>query len=263
MTEQRKSRAGVRSLSMVLPAYNEEVNIARAVERADAALAATGLDCELIVVNDGSRDRTGEILRRLVPRYPRLRVVEHFPNRGYGGALRAGFAAAEKDWVFQSDSDNQFDYGELSRLIALAPGQDFVVGYRRPRRDPLLRRFNGWGWNLLIRLFFGYVVRDIDCAFRLIRRSALQRVLLSSDGAMISTELLAGAKARDLTIAETPVTHLPRDGGHPTGANLTVILRAFRDLVRYRVELSRQLRDERVSAAPRGGMAPPGTRGLP
>jgi glycosyltransferase involved in cell wall biosynthesis len=236
----------VRSISMVLPAYNEEENIARAVERADAALEATGLDCELIVVNDGSRDRTGEILRELQASFARLVVVEHVPNRGYGGALRAGFAAATREWIFQSDSDNQFDYGELSRLIEVAPGNDFVAGYRSPRRDPLTRRLNGWGWNMLIRMLLGYVVRDIDCAFRLFRRSVLDRVPLTSSGAMISTELLVGSRARGFVIAETRVTHLPREGGHPTGANLKVILRAFRDLLRYQVELSRQLRAERI-----------------
>lgn len=249
MAGQGLVRGPVRSVSMVLPAYNEEANIARAVERADAALAATGLDCELIVVNDGSRDRTGAILRELAARFPRLRIVEHFPNRGYGGALRAGFAAATREWIFQSDSDNQFDYMELRRLIELAPGHDFVVGYRQPRRDPLLRRINGWGWNMLIRLLFGYVVRDIDCAFRLFRREVLAHVPLTSDGAMISTELLAGAKARGYRIVEVRVTHLPRQGGHPTGANPRVILRAFRDLIRYRFELARQLRAEHTAAA--------------
>src|SRR2546423_11048308 len=109
-----RSGAGpVRSISMVLPAYNEETNIALAVESADRALTRTGLECELIVVNDGSCDRTGELLRELAPRLPRLRIVEHFPNRGYGGALRAGFAAASLEWIFQSDADNQFDYSEL------------------------------------------------------------------------------------------------------------------------------------------------------
>jgi glycosyltransferase involved in cell wall biosynthesis len=233
---------------MVLPAYNEEANIERAVERAELALQSSGVDYELIVVNDGSRDSTGAILRRLAENHPRLNIVEHFPNRGYGGALRAGFAAANREWIFQSDADNQFEYSELSRLIALTPGRDAVVGYRQPRRDPLMRRLNGWGWNHLVRLFFGYVVRDVDCAFRLIRRSVLENVALTSDGAMISTELLAGLKARGSIIGETNVTHLPRKGGSPTGANLKVILRAFHDLVRYRLELGRQLRAERVPA---------------
>jgi glycosyltransferase involved in cell wall biosynthesis len=240
------TRQRVGSISMVLPAYNEEDNIARAVERADAALEATGLECELIVVNDGSRDRTGEILHELTSRFARLRIVEHTPNRGYGGAVRAGFEAATREWIFQSDSDNQFDYGELADLIQNAASKDVVVGYRKPRRDPFVRRVNAWGWNMLIRVLFGYVVRDIDCAFRLFRRSLLDYVRLTSNGAMISTELLAGAKARGYAFAEVRVTHLPREGGHPTGANLKVILRAFRDLLNYHVELGRQLRAERI-----------------
>jgi glycosyltransferase involved in cell wall biosynthesis len=239
------------SISMVLPAYNEERNIRRSVSSADAALAAVTPDYEIIVVNDGSSDQTGIILAELVAECPRLRVIEQRPNRGYGGALRAGFAAATHEWIFQSDSDNQFEYGELSSLIALAPSHDFVIGYRQPRRDPLVRRLNGWGWNLLIRLVCGYVVRDIDCAFRLFRRSALDAVPLTSNGAMISTELLVGAKARGYRMAEVRVTHLPRVGGQPTGAHPTVILCAFRDLLRYRVELSRQLRLERPQHAVR------------
>jgi glycosyltransferase involved in cell wall biosynthesis len=245
---QQRPATPVHSISMVLPAFNEEANIARAVERADAALLSTGLDYELIVVNDGSRDRTGAILPRLAQVYPRLLIVEHSPNRGYGGALRAGFAAATKEWIFQSDADNQFHYSELLRLVALSTGCDAVVGYRRPRRDPLVRRLNGWGWNHLVRVFFGYVVRDIDCAFRLIRRSALESVPLSFDGAMISTQLLAGLKARGFVIAEVGVTHLRREGGNPTGANVRVVARAFRDLVRYRLELDRELRAERLLA---------------
>ncbi len=251
MSAQRAARSPVHGVSMVLPAYNEEANIARAVGQADAALAATGLDCELIVVNDGSRDRTSAILRELARSFPRLRLIQLFPNRGYGGALQAGFAAATRDWIFQSDSDNQFDYAELACLIELTPGHDFVVGYRKPRQDPLLRRFNGWGWNMLIRLLYGYVARDIDCAFRLFRRSVLEYVPLTSDGAMISTELLAGAKARGYQFAEVRVTHLPREGGHPTGAHPKVIARAFRDLVRFRLTLSRQLSVEQATAAVR------------
>jgi glycosyltransferase involved in cell wall biosynthesis len=239
----------VNSISMVLPAYNEEINIARAVERADAALVATGVDCELIVVNDGSSDRTGEILRELQTKFPRLVVVAYAPNRGYGGALRAGFAAASKEWIFQSDSDNQFDYSDLALLIRASPGHDFVAGFRRPRRDPLLRRLNGWGWNTLVRLLFGYSVRDIDCAFRLFRRTILERVRLTSCGATISTELVVGCKARGFVIAEARVTHLPRQGGRSTGANPRVIVRAFRDLLRFHAALGRQLAAERMASS--------------
>lgn len=248
MLEPTARRGQVGSISMVLPAYNEEANIRRAVERADSGLLATGLDYELIVVNDGSRDRTGAILAELAGSYPRLRIVEHFPNRGYGGAVRAGFAAATREWIFQSDADNQFEYAEIAHLVKLAPGRDAVVGFRQPRRDPWMRRLNGWGWNTLIRLFFGYIVRDIDCAFRLIRRSALENVPLTSNGAMVSTELLAGIKSRGYVIGEVRVSHLPRHGGDPTGANAKVIVRAFQDLVHFRLELRRQLQLERIPA---------------
>jgi glycosyltransferase involved in cell wall biosynthesis len=229
----------VDSISMVLPAYNEEANIALAVERADAALEATGVEAELIVVDDGSRDGTDAILRGLCERFGRLRVVRLEPNQGYGGALRAGFSAARCDWIFQSDSDNQFDYRELARLIPHAERADFVAGYRSSRSDPFQRRLNGWAWNLLIAVLFGRVVRDIDCAFRLFRRQILDDVHLESNGAMISTELLVGTKTRGFRIAEVAVTHLPREGGHPTGAHPIVILKAFRDLLRYRIELGR------------------------
>ena len=132
---QRHGTRNVGGVSMVMPAYNEEENIARAVERADTALAATGVDYELIVVNDGSRDRTGEILHALAADYPRLVVIEHFPNRGYGGALRAGFAAATREWIFQSDADNQFEYSEIQGLLEQTPRRDAIIGYRRNRHD--------------------------------------------------------------------------------------------------------------------------------
>jgi glycosyltransferase involved in cell wall biosynthesis len=237
-------------ISVVLPAYDEEKNIGSAVERADRAVKGITADYEIIVVNDGSRDGTAAVLDRLAHRYPSLRVVEHRPNRGYGAALRSGFDAATKPWIFQSDSDNQFDYAELALLVERAPAHDFVVGYRQPRRDPLIRRLNGWGWNTLIRLLFGYITRDIDCAFRLFRRAALERVPLASDGAMVSTELLVGAKKRGFRFAELRVTHLPRQTGHATGARPAVIARAIRDLLRYRIALTRQLRAERTGGQP-------------
>ena len=243
-------RPAVSSISMVLPAYNEETNIECAVLDAERALALTGRPYEIIVVNDGSHDRTGEVLDRLAKTRPELVVVHLERNQGYGGALRAGFACARHEWIFQSDSDRQFDYAEVSRLIGRAERHDFVLGYRRPRRDPLVRRLNGWGWNRLVRLVCGPAARDIDCAFRLFRRSALSQIALTSNGAMISTELVVGARARGFEITEVAVTHLPRPAGHATGANLRVILRALRDLARYRLMLNRQPRTAGQTSAP-------------
>nr|HID14065.1 glycosyltransferase family 2 protein [Anaerolineae bacterium] len=234
------------SLSVVLPAYNEEANVESAVAHVSAVARQLGMDYEIILVNDGSTDRTGEIGRELMERIPNFRLVEHYPNRGYGGALKAGFAAATKELIAFVPADNQFDFSEVNRLLEHLhkEGADIVCGYRVKRQDNVIRKLNAFGWNTLVRLLFGYLCRDIDCGFKLFRREVLEHVTLVSDGAMIDTEFLAGARARGFRIAEVPVTHLPRVAGEPTGANLRVIARAFRDLVRFRRRLSRELRGE-------------------
>lgn len=235
------------SLSVVLPAYNEEENAANAVEEVFAVAQQLGVDYEIILVNDGSTDRTGEIGRGLEQRVPNFRLVEHYPNRGYGGALKAGFAAASKDLVSFVPADNQFDFGEIERFLAKLDEADIVCGYRANRQDNVVRRFFAFGWNTLVRLLFGYLCRDIDCGFKTFRREVLDKVNVVSDGAMIDTEFLAGAKARGYRIEEVPVTHRPRVAGAATGANIRVIARAFRDLVRFRLRLRRELRAERQS----------------
>jgi glycosyltransferase involved in cell wall biosynthesis len=233
------------SLSIVIPAYNEELNVASAVERITDVARGLGLEYEIILVNDGSSDRTGEIGRQLAERLPNFRLVEHYPNRGYGGALKAGFAAAKHELIAFVPADNQFEFAEVSRLLECIDDADIVCGYRADRQDPLIRKFNALGWNMTVRLFFGRLARDIDCGFKLFRRAVLDRVKIESDGAMIDTEMLAGAKARGMRIVEVPVTHLARVGGEATGANLGVVLRAFRDLVRFRLRLNGELRAER------------------
>ncbi len=235
-----------------MPAYNEEPNVAAALERVSSVLKSLDLDYEIILVNDGSRDRTGEIAKGLVGKLPRLEVIEHYPNRGYGGALKAGFAKATKEWIAFIPSDNQFDFAEIRQLLARTANADIVSGYRASRRDPLIRKLNGLGWNSVVRLLFGYLARDIDCGFKVFRRDILNHITLDSNGAMIDTELLAGAKLRGYRIDEVPVTHLPRLAGNPTGANVRVIVRAFRDLFRFRMRLSRELSGEKKAAAQAG-----------
>jgi glycosyltransferase involved in cell wall biosynthesis len=203
------------------------------------------MDYEIILVNDGSTDRTGEIGRDLAQRVPNFRLVEHHPNRGYGGSLKAGFAAATKDLVAFFPADKQFVFSEIRQLLERIDEADVVSGYRANRQDPFIRRLNAFGWNTLIRLLFGHLCHDIDCGFKLFRREILDHVTIVSDGAMIDTEFLAGAKARGYRIAEVPVTHLPRVAGEATGANVKVIAKAFRDLVSFRLRLSRELREER------------------
>ncbi len=246
-----ESAAVVSGVSVVIPSFNEEGAIGATITRVSAALRALGLPHEILAVNDGSRDRTGDVVRELMVRIPELRLVEHFPNRGYGGSLRAGFDAAIFDWIAFLPGDNQFEPRDLVHLIARAHDAEIVSGYRVDRQDSALRKLNGVGWNVVVRLLFGRLCRDVDCGFKLFRRDLLRRVRVTSSGAMIDTELLAGAKARGFVIADVPVTHLPRTSGHPTGANVTVIVRAFRDLARFRLRLWRELRDERLGA---GGM---------
>jgi glycosyltransferase involved in cell wall biosynthesis len=235
------------SLSIVLPAYNEEQNVAAAVAAVSEVAQTLDREYEILVVNDGSKDNTGQIVRDLEPQVPGLRLVEHYPNRGYGGALKAGFAAAKGALIAFVPADNQFVFGEVRELLEKLEQKeaDIVCGYRHDRQDPLIRRLNALGWNTVVRLLFGYLSRDIDCGFKLFRREVLDRVHIESDGAMVDTEFLAGAKARGMRIAEAPVTHLPRTAGEPTGANLAVIVKAFRDLLRFRFRLTRELREQR------------------
>jgi len=233
------------SLSIVLPAYNEEANVERAVEQVSRVARQLGMDYEIILVNDGSADRTGEIGHELEGRIPNYRLVEHYPNRGYGGSLKAGFEAATKELVAFVPADNQFDVGEITLLLEALDGADIVSGYRAKREDHFIRKLNALGWNTLVSVLFGRLCRDIDCGFKLFRREILNHVTIESNGAMIDTEFLAGAKARGYRIAEVPVTHLPRVGGEATGANFKVIAKAFRDLALFRLRLSRELRQER------------------
>lgn len=234
------------SLSIVLPAYNEEETVEVAVEHVSDVAQTLNREYEIILVNDGSADRTGEVGRQLEDRVPHCRLVEHYPNRGYGGALKAGFAAATKDLIAFYPADAQFDFREIERLLETLDEEnaDLVCGYRFDRQDHFVRKLNAFGWNMVVRILFSSLCRDIDCGFKLFRREVLDHVTIVSDGAMIDTELLAGAKARGFRIAEAPLTHLPREAGAATGANPAVIARAFRDLVAFRLRLNRELREE-------------------
>lgn len=222
-----------RSLSLVLPAYNEEQVIAATVEQALYVLAGWLRDFEVIVVNDGSIDRTGAILADMSAADARIRVITHERNRGYGATLVDGFAAATKELTFFMDSDGQFDIHDLQQFLSLSEEYNAVIGYRVQRRDTWMRKLNAWGWKLVIRLALGVRVRDVDCAFKVLRTDFLHDYPLETRGAMINAELLYKLKRAGCTIKEVGVRHLPRQGGRATGANLRVIARAFRELFLY------------------------------
>jgi putative flippase GtrA len=239
------------SLSIVLPAYNEEAVIGGTLEQVLYVLEAQVKDFEIIVVNDGSTDNTGAIIASTIETRRNVRVVTHERNQGYGATLVDGFATATKELTFFMDSDGQFDIRDLARLLAFIDEYDAVIGYRKDRQDTLVRKLNARGWNLLIRNVLGVQARDIDCAFKLLHTSFLHEHPLETRGAMINAELLYKLKRAGYTYREVEVRHLPRRGGRATGANLSVIVRAFRELFifarKWRHEERAQGRHELIS----------------
>jgi glycosyltransferase involved in cell wall biosynthesis len=213
-----------------LPAYNEGAVIEKTISRAILALSKWTDDFEIVVVNDGSKDRTKECIEHLSLSDARVRLIDHPVNQGYGAALVTGFHAVTKDLVFFMDSDGQFDINDLARFLPLIDEYDAVLGYRNPRCDPWLRKLNAWGWKQLVYMVFKLRVRDIDCAFKLYRATFFQTLNLETRGAMINTEIMYKFNRDGHTYTEVGVRHLPRQEGQATGANPTVILRALREL---------------------------------
>jgi len=238
-TEAVTASSVVHELSVVLPAFNEEANVDAVVRKCAAYLEARLPEYELLVVNDGSRDRTGDILNRLTSEVPRLRPLHHAVNRGYGAALRTGFDAATKRFVFYMDGDGQFDINDLDKLLPLATDDDHIVtGFRIERRDPFIRRLNAklfGGW--LVRIMLNVRVRDLNCAFKLIPKKVLDAITLESTGALINAEMYGRAVRQGFGIKEVGVHHYPRTAGVQTGAHLSVILKAFYDLFRLRQKI--------------------------
>jgi len=218
------------SISVFFPCYNEQDNVTPAVELALAVLERVSADFEVIIVDDGSSDATGQIADTMATKDSRIKVVHHHTNLGYGAALQSGFKAAAKKLVFYTDGDGQFDITELPPLLPLAQQYDIVSCYRLNRQDNLIRKINGWGWTKLVCLLFGMKIRDIDCAFKLYKREIFDNINLVSAGALIDAEILARAVRKGYTVTQRPVHHYPRRAGKQTGANLKVILRAFREL---------------------------------
>ena len=202
------------------------------IDQAVKVAEGYGVDYEVIVVDDGSHDRSAEIVRERASTNPRVRLVRHEKNLGYGAALRTGLKTATKDLVFLTDGDNQFHLSDIEKLFTKIDSCDVVVGYRQNRRDKSYRRLNGFLWTRFSRLLFGLKVRDIDCAFKLFRRNCLEGLDLKSDYLLIHAEILARLKKKGARIEEIGVTHYPRTAGAATATGLKSMLKSIRELGR-------------------------------
>jgi len=224
-------------LTIFFPCYNEEQNVERVTCEALAAASQVSDDYEIIIINDGSNDRTADVAEKLAEKHPQVRAIHHEVNKGYGAALQTGFKNASKELVFYTDGDGQFKIEEIKVLLPHIEKFDIVSGYRISRRDPLHRKINAFMWGTMVNMLFKLNISDVDSAFKLYRRKIFDDITLTSQGALIDTEILAKAKSKGYTITEVGVNHYPRTAGSQTGAKLSVIIKAFKELY----ELKKQL----------------------
>jgi hypothetical protein len=216
--------------SLCLPCYNEAAVIEEVLFGACAVLPQFLDEFEIVVVDDGSSDSTGDVVERLAARDDRIRLLRHDVNRGYGAAVSTALRAAQGHWICFTDGDGQFNLLDLPQLLVDAQHADVVIGYRFHRAEGRLRRLNARSWNRLIRHLLGVHVRDLDCAFKLFPRWIVERIELTAQGACVSAEILAQCVRGGVKIREVPVNHFPRAAGKATGANIKVVAKAFREL---------------------------------
>ena len=246
-----ESGASPAGLSIFFPAYNDGGTIASLVLTARRAAQKLTPDYEIIIVNDGSADRTPEIAEELSRTYPEVRVIHHGRNRGYGGALRSGFAAARKELIFYTDGDAQYDPAEMETLWRrMAADVDLVNGYKISRSDPLHRVVIGRIYHYTVKVLFGLVVRDVDCDFRLMRRSIFERVQLEHSSGVICLEMMKKIQDAGFRIAEMPVHHYHRAYGRSQFFNIRRLIRTGIDVGRLWLDLVvLKRRPQRVAAA--------------
>jgi glycosyltransferase involved in cell wall biosynthesis len=227
-------------LSVFFPCYNEQDVLAELTEKTISVLDNLCRDYEVIIVNDGSTDETAQIADGLALKYPPVRVVHHDKNKGYGSALASGFDAARKELVFYTDGDGQFDICELVKLFEPIKSCDIVSCYRQNREDNFIRKVNAFCWNKLVCLIFKIKIKDIDCAFKLYRKEIFEKISIESSGALVDTEILVKAYRNGRKITQIPVRHYPRKSGSSSGADIKVILLAFKELFKLRKKILSQ-----------------------
>lgn len=220
----------VPELSIFFPFWNEEKNLEKVVNSAIPIAEKYADKWEILMIDDGSSDNTLKIAKELVLKNRNLKFVTHQPNRGYGAALKEGFINAKYNLVVFTDGDSQFNFNELSKFLEKIKDVDMVIGFRKKRNDHPFRHLLMALLKIWDLLFFGFYFRDIDCGFKLFKKEALEKIMpFSSEGAMITTEILAKAKKARLKIDQVEVSHYPRKYGDQSGGNLRVIIRAVRE----------------------------------
>jgi glycosyltransferase involved in cell wall biosynthesis len=238
MKTHHESKSLSPSVSVFFPAFNDEGSIARLIHEALEILPRISNDYEVIVVNDGSSDATGAVLDELANKLPRLRVIHHPKNRGYGGALRSGFENGVKDLIFYTDGDGQYDVREITKLMPLmTEGVDVVNGYKIKRSDSRRRIVLGEIYKFLAKRMFGLPIRDVDCDFRLMRREAIQSVMLTSASGVVCTEMVYKLHASGYRFTETPVNHYSRLHGQSQFFTLRRVARTGYDFFKLWLKL--------------------------
>ncbi len=218
------------SISFFFPCYNEEENVGSMIEQAIKVGEEYGIDYEVVVVDDGSRDKSVEVINRWIAKNPRVRLLQHPVNQGYGAALRTGLLNSRKDLVFLTDGDNQFHLADIEKLFSKIDSCDVVTGYRIVRQDKMHRRLQGFLWTQLNKALFGLKVRDVDCAFKLFRKKCLTGLELKSNQLLIHAEILARLKKKGFKIEEIGVPHYPRTAGKANATHPLRILKTFGEL---------------------------------
>ncbi len=220
----------VSSLSIFFPCYNEAKNLRVLLRQILKVIPYLIKDYEVLVIDDGSIDDTQAVVGEFAKIDSRIKLITHLQNLGYGAALKTGFKNATKEWVFFTDADLQFSIMELEKFLVLADTYQVIIGYRKKRSEGWRRKMNAWFLKIAAFLFFGLKYKDIDCAFKLVKKSTLNTIRLKSNGAMISTELLIKLKKNKFKIKEISVSHFRRKYGQSTGSNSDVLFRAFLEL---------------------------------
>lgn len=220
-------------ISVFFPAYNEEKNIKNTVLAAVKILPKIASKYEVIIVDDGSTDKTPEIADKIAQENKFVKVVHHRPNRGYGAALKSGFAKSQYSWAAFTDSDGQFDFVEIKKFLPFTDKADLILGYRIGRADPVIRRFGTFIWSLIARIFLGLGVKDYSCGFKLIKRKVFEAVQpLEGEEKVTQIEFLVKARRLGYKFAEVGVHHYPRKFGQQTGASFKVVAKSIVDLLR-------------------------------